>query len=324
MNEFDIINAYFRPLAENTPSSLSLTDDAALLSAKPDQELVITKDVSIAGIHFFENQSADLIARKCIRVNLSDIAAMGATPLVYLLALSLPIPANHNWLKLFSDGLNHDQLQYGIGLSGGDTVSTTGPISISITMLGQIGANKALKRSNALPGDDVWVSGDIGDATVALKIQKGAINLSNNEAKSNLLKRLTLPEPRIELGRSLIGLANSATDVSDGLAADLNNICRASGVGAIIEISQIPLSDWVARNIGKSKQINIIDIVSGGEDYELVFTAPPKNAKLIRNLSKKLDLNLIRIGTIVNSRSVRFIDSSGQDLPLNTRGFSHF
>ena len=143
MNEFDIINTYFRPLAENVTSSLSLTDDAALLNAKPNHELVITNDVSIAGIHFFENQSADIIARKCLRVNLSDLAAMGATPLVYFLALSLPLPANHNWLKLFSEGLHHDQLKYGIGLSGGDTVSTTGPISISITMLGQIGKNKS-------------------------------------------------------------------------------------------------------------------------------------------------------------------------------------
>ena len=133
-----------------------------------------------------------------------------------------------------------------------------------------------------------------------------------------------LPEPRIALGRSLIGLANSATDISDGLAADLNNICHASGVGAIVEGSQIPLSDWISRQIQTSKQFSLIDIVSGGEDYELVFTAPPRKAKMIRALSKKLDLNLSKIGTIVNDSSVSFIDSLGQELPLSAQGFSHF
>ena len=324
MDEFELIKTYFRPLAENIPSSLSLVDDAAILCAEPGSELVVTNDISIAGVHFFEDDPADLIARKCMRVNLSDLAAMGAKPLTYLMAVALTKPANPNWLELFSNGLLNDQIRYGLGLSGGDTVATPGPLSISITMFGKIDEGKALKRTNAKVGDDIWVSGTVGDAAVALKIRLGEIYLTNQKAKKHLLKRLNLPEPRIALGSSLIGIANSATDISDGLVADLNNICEASGVGAIIQDKRIPLSKWIVSQILETKQLDLPDIISGGGDYELVFTAPPRYGNEIQHLYKKLELRISKVGTIVNDDSVRLIDEDGQDIPLCTKGFRHF
>lgn len=324
MDEFDIIKTYFQPLAENFGGSLSLIDDAALLNVGKDRQLVITNDILTAGVHFFENDPADFVARKSLRVNLSDIAAMGAKPVTYLLALSLPSPPDHSWLKLFSRGLQGDQDRYGICLSGGDTASTPGPLSISITMLGHIQANKALMRSTARSGDDIWVSGTIGDASVALKFLKGTINVGNLETRKYLLDRLHLPEPRLELGNALIGIASSVTDVSDGLVADLGNICSASGLGAIVKGAQIPLTKRVSNLMRESQNLKLSDLLSGGDDYELLFTAPPERACDINGISEAIGLNVCRIGSIVNNKRVRVIDGLGHDIKLEVEGFHHF
>ena len=324
MNEFEIIKTYFYPLAKKFPGALSLLDDAALLDIDPDHQMVITNDILTAGVHFFENDPADLVARKSIRVNLSDLAAMGAEPLVYLLALSLPNTVDDAWLELFSNGLKQDQINYGISLIGGDTSSTPGPTSISITMLGRIRVNKALKKSNAKLGDDIWVSGNIGDAGVALKIIKGEVNVIDDKSKNYLFKRLHLPEPRLELGNNLIEIANSATDISDGLANDLNNICQASGFGAVVQGDSIPISELVSTLIKQTKHLKMSHIISGGDDYELVFTAPPEYTKNINTLSKNMGLKISKIGSIVEGKTIRIIDKIGHDLPLETEGYQHF
>ena len=323
MDEFEIIRNYFRPLAQGYSGSLSLIDDAALVDVNPGHQLVITNDVLTAGVHFFEDDPAEFVARKCLRVNLSDIAAMGANPMIYFIALSLPKNIDHKGLKLFAHGLQHDQDTYKINLSGGDTVSTPGPLTVSVTMLGQIQVDKALQRSNAKLGDDIWVSGTIGDAGLALKIIKGEICVDDFGTRKFLIERFHLPEPRVTLGIGLIGIANSAVDVSDGLVADLENICNASGLGAVVQGSKIPLSDKLSLIAANSEVLSLSDILSGGDDYELIFTAPPKHAGDIKYLSEKIGLGISRIGTIVKGDCVRIIGTEGQELELENRGFRH-
>ena len=207
---------------------------------------------------------------------------------------------------------------------GGDTASTPGPTSISITMLGRIRVNKALKISNAKLGDDIWVSGNIGDAGVALKIIKGEVKVIDDKSKNYLIKRLHLPEPRLELGNDLIGIANSATDISDGLVDDLNNICQASGFGAVVQRDSIPISELVSTLIKQTKHLKMSHIISGGDDYELVFTAPSEYTKKIISISKHIGLKISKIGSIIGGESIRIIDKTGHELPFKTGGFQHF
>ncbi len=315
--EFAFIDRLLRPLAAGMPGALELGDDAALVTPPAGRELVLAKDALVAGIHFFAEDPAILVAGKALRVNLSDLAAMGAEPLGYLLALALPRDVEDRWLEDFVAGLRETQERFGLGLLGGDTVATPGPATLSVTVLGQLPEGTALLRSGARPGDDIWVSGRLGEAAMGLRILRG-LAVPDEEAMP-LVARYHTPEPRLDLGRALRGIARAAIDISDGLVADLGHICRRSGVGAIVELDRLPVSELL-RGIPRWRET----VLTGGDDYELLFTADAGDRTAIAALSRTLDLPLTRIGRTTVGEGVRVVDAAGRDIPIVASGWRHF
>ncbi len=319
--EFELIRRYFAPLAG--PGSLKLTDDAAVVDLQPGRSLVATTDTVIAGVHFLADDPPDLIARKALRVNLSDLASMGAEPLGYLLVTALPAGIDENWVAQFSRGLAQDQAEFSISLLGGDTAFTPGPLSLTITALGQVERGKALLRSGAKPGDRVYLSGTIGDSAFGLKLAKGEpLTLSPSE-KSSLLDRYRLPQPRLGLGRRLIGVASAAMDVSDGFAADLGHICQASRVGALVEAAKLPVSPAL-RSVLEVGEASLVEVATGGDDYELLFTAPAAVELLLGRIATELALPLTAVGEIRREPGVIVLDQNGRAVELGPGGYRHF
>jgi thiamine-monophosphate kinase len=319
--EFELIRRYFAPLAG--PGSLKLTDDAAVVDLQPGRSLVATTDTVIAGVHFLADDPPDLIARKALRVNLSDLASMGAEPLGYLLVTALPAGIDENWVAQFSRGLAQDQAEFSISLLGGDTAFTPGPLSLTITALGQVERGKALLRSGAKPGDRVYLSGTIGDSAFGLKLAKGEpLTLSPSE-KSSLLDRYRLPQPRLGLGRRLIGVASAAMDVSDGFAADLGHICQASRVGALVEAAKLPVSPTL-RSVLEVGEAGLVEVATGGDDYELLFTAPAAVELLLGRIATELALPLTAVGEIRREPGVIVLDQNGRAVELGPGGYRHF
>jgi thiamine-monophosphate kinase len=319
--EFELIRRYFAPLAG--PGSLKLTDDAAVVDLQPGRSLVATTDTVIAGVHFLADDPPDLIARKALRVNLSDLASMGAEPLGYLLVTALPAGIDENWIAQFSRGLAQDQAEFSIALLGGDTAFTPGLLSLTITALGQVERGKALLRSGAKPGDRVYVSGTIGDSAFGLKLAKGEpLTLSPSE-KSSLLDRYRLPQPRLGLGRRLIGVASAAMDVSDGFAADLGHICQASRVGALVEAAKLPVSPAL-RSVLEVGEASLVEVATGGDDYELLFTAPAAVELLLGRIATELALPLTAVGEIRREPGVIVLDQNGRAVELGPGGYRHF
>src|SRR5438477_6875254 len=228
LGEFERIRRFFAPLAG--PGGLGLVDDAALVDCRPGRRLVVTADAIVSGVHYLPEDPPDLVARKLLRVNLSDLAAMGARPLHYLLTTSLPAQFGENWIAEFARGLEEDQRLYGIDLLGGDSVATDGPAVLSLTAIGEVAIGAEIRRSGARPGDQIWVTGTIGDAFLGLAILRGTYPSPPAEQRTALIRRFQLPEPRVELGPRLAGIAHAMLDVSDGLVADLGHICEASRV----------------------------------------------------------------------------------------------
>ena len=328
--EFDLIRKYMRPLTQAASGAALLSDDAAVLPTKDGHHLVVTMDTLISGIHFFENTPPHLIAAKGLRVNISDLASMGADPAYYTLSLSLPFDGeaeyNADWLSRFSQGLAIEQDLYGITLVGGDTVSTPGPFSLTITAFGWVKAGQAIMRSGATAGDFVYVSGTIGDAWLGLSALRGSLF----ELKPTSLEFFTdsyhQPQPRLDLGQRLFGVANSAIDISDGLIQDLGHICRASEVSATIKSCNIPLSGPARMLVADNSQL-IKSLISGGDDYELLFTVPKRLNKAISSLAKELDLPLSQIGLIEPSdhnHLVTIRDEEGTKINLTSTGYQHF
>jgi thiamine-monophosphate kinase len=319
--EFELIRRYFAPLAG--PGSLKLTDDAAVVDLQPGRSLVATTDTVIAGVHFLADDPPDLIARKALRVNLSDLASMGAEPLGYLLVTALPAGIDENWVAQFSRGLAQDQAEFSISLLGGDTAFTPGPLSLTITALGQVERGKALLRSGAKPGDRVYLSGTIGDSAFGLKLAKGEpLTLSPSE-NSSLLDRYRLPQPRLGLGRRLIGVASAAMDVSDGFAADLGHICQASRVGALVEAAKMPVSPAL-RSVLEVGEASLVEVATGGDDYELLFTAPAAVELLLGRIATELALPLTAVGEIRREPGVIVLDQNGRAVELGPGGYRHF
>src|ERR1700757_628253 len=235
LDEFERIRRFFAPLAG--PGGLRLLDDAALVGCRAGRNLVITADAIVAGVHYLPNDPPELVARKLLRVNLSDLAAMGARPLHYVLTTALPAELGPEWLARFAEGLGEDQRRYGIDLLGGDSVGTRGPAVLSLTAIGEVPAGQEIRRSGAQPGDLVWVSGTIGDAFLGLNLLRGEYPELAPEHRAFLVRRFRLPEPRMELGSRLSGIAHAMIDISDGLLADLGHICETSQVAAVVELA---------------------------------------------------------------------------------------
>ncbi len=317
LGEFELIERLLKPLARGCPGALDLTDDAALVDVPDGQQLVIAKDAVVADVHFLADDPPDLIAGKLLRVNLSDLAAMGAEPLGYLTALARPKEITDAWLRRFAAGLMVDQQRFGCHLLGGDTTSTHGPLTASLTILGLVPRGQALLRSGAQAGDDVWVSGTLGDAALGLRVLRGLA--ATEDETMALVDRYRTPRPRLALGRALRGLASAAIDVSDGLIADLGHVCATSGVGAVIEVARLPLSP-VARGIPGARDAAL----SGGDDYELLFTVAPMQRGEIERLAASLDHGLTRIGRVETGSTVRAVDADGEALAIDRLGWRHF
>lgn len=325
-DEFGLIAELFAPLAARCPGALGLTDDAAFLPATPGFDLVATMDAMVAGIHFLPDDPPDLIARKLVRVNLSDLAAKGARPTYVMLAAAFPIGTTGEWLRRFGLGLKQDLEEFGIPLIGGDTVSTPGPLTLTLTALGQVEAGRGLLRSGARMGHDIWCSGTLGDGALGLKAIRGEIMGLSVDHASFLAGRYRLPLPRIGLGACLVGLAGASMDVSDGLVQDLGHICRVSGVAAEIEVARLPLSTAAAGALDLDQSLLAL-VLTGGDDYELLFTAPPYEAESIILVGERTTTPLTRIGRIVSAEpmtGVRVLDRDGEPLVMGQGGWRHF
>lgn len=322
-NEFDLIAQLFAPLAANADGALGLADDAALITTTAGHELVVTTDCMVAGVHFRNEDRAATAAHRTLRANLSDLAAMGATPAGYTMALSLPRDWQLTWVEELAATLAEDQQCYGIHLIGGDTVSSPGSTMISITAFGEVPTGRALKRSGAKSGDDIWVSSTLGDAGLGLALLNGKFLLPDEQSESYLIGRYVKPTPRLELGRRLRGIARAVIDVSDGLLADLEHICRASGVAAEIEASKIPLSSAAAgvvnRNLVERKSL-----WTSGDDYELIVTAPPTAEQQLQEAAKDCETKLSKIGKLAAGSGVTLRNAGGEIIAVESTGYRHF
>jgi len=297
LGEFDLIQRFFkagadamRPNGENV-IALGIGDDCALLKIAAGEEIVITSDMLVEGRHFFMNADPELLGRKALAVNLSDLAAMGAKPIGFTLAIALPT-VDIVWLEAFSKGLFAVANQYSCPLIGGDT--TAGPLTISITAFGSIPSGKAIRRSGAKVGNDIWASGTIGDARLALAALRHEITLPESDLKQ-IEHRMHNPTPRVELGMKIRELASAALDISDGLLGDLHHILKQSQVSAEVFLDQIPKSETLQK---QSEDIQNQFAASGGDDYEICFTAPIEKRGVIDEISRVLNLPLTRIGSI--------------------------
>jgi len=314
--EFELIARYFTRPART--AGLGVGDDCALLAAPAGLSLAITADMLVEGTHFLPGADARKLGYKALAVNLSDLAAMGADPRWFLLAIALP-NENETWLAGFSAGLFALADEHKIELVGGDT--TRGPLNISITAIGTLPIGYALRRDGATLGDDIWVSGSTGDAALGLARLQGRVRLSEEHA-ALCVARLEMPQPRIALGRKLRGIACAAIDVSDGLLADLGHILERSKVGAEIEFASLPRS----AAIGNCADADLARacLLAGGDDYELVFTAPASQRDAVAAAAASVDVPVTRIGRIVAGDALALLDADGKPMPVGKKGYDHF
>ncbi len=321
--EDSLIARYFRPLATD-PGAFGLLDDAAVLKALGD-DIVVTTDAIVEGVHFLEGDPPDTVARKALRVNLSDLAAKGATPVGFVLTLALR-GADDAWLKPFARGLGEDALDFGCPLLGGDTVSTPGPLMISITAFGRVPPGKMVHRSGAKPGDRVVVTGTIGDAALGLDILRGGTAAAAGDAAGRelLVGRYRVPQPRNILANAVRDHAHAAMDVSDGLAGDLAKLCEASGVSAVIDAPSIPLSAVAAILLARGT-VGIEALVSGGDDYEILCAIPEAGFEAFAEAARAAGVAVTAIGTVIADNSApRFLDGEGREIALKRLSYSHF
>ena len=279
MKEFETIFKYFTPLSKGISGSLDLKDDGAIIDLGGEQMMVLSSDACVEEVHFPKGTPPDIIARRCLRVNLSDLAAMGAVPLAYTHTLILPKNIDESWFEKYSEGLKIDQNIFKVHLIGGDTVSTSGPITVSITTVGRVKKGLGLKRSNALNGDRLYLTGPIGDAYLGLKILKGEFKDIHQKAKDYLVERYYLPTPRLEEADLIKSYTSAATDISDGLLGDLGHMCNCSNLLAFIDSSKIPLSkaaQAVLKSLPPKEQKALFDeMITAGDDYELILSISP-------------------------------------------------
>jgi thiamine-monophosphate kinase len=321
LDEFQRIARFFAPLAG--PGALGLVDDVALIDGPPGQQLVLTTYAIIAGVDYLPDDPPDLVARKLLRVNLSDLAAKGAAPLGYLLTTILPPSCDEAWLEGFTAGLAQDQAEFAITLLGGDSSATSGPATLSLTALGTVATGQAILRRGAQPGDLIYVSGTIGDSALGLRALRGTLAGLAAGERDFLADRYHLPQPRLALGRQLVGIAHAMLDVSDGLVGDLNHLCVVSGVAAVLETARVPLSPAARAALARDETLLSL-VLGGGDDYELVFAAPPGAEKALAALADSLALPITMIGRIAAGSGVQVVDGTGRRIELGATGYRHF
>lgn len=316
LSEFELIKRYFTYPARN--ALLGVGDDAALVKVARGMELVVSTDMLVSGTHFFPDADPYKLGHKALAVNLSDMAAMGATPRWVTLSLAMP-EADEKWLKPFTKGFMDLARAQQVDLIGGDI--SRGPLNICVQIMGEVPAGKALRRNGAKPGDEIWISGQLGDAALALAHLQNRIHLKVQEAQA-CLNKLHAPDARVTLGQHLLGLAHSAIDISDGLLADLGHILERSSVAAVIEFKALPKSAVLQKYLGHDAALQAL--LAGGDNYELCFTAPKKNSVELAKLSRKMRLPLTCIGNIKKGRGLTLLDATGKRMAWNTKGYDHF
>jgi thiamine-monophosphate kinase len=319
--EDSLIARYFKPIATE-PGALGLADDAAILKGDGD-DLVVTTDAIVEGVHFLSSDPPETVAKKALRVNLSDLAAKGATPAGFLLTLALR-DADEKWLAPFARGLGDDATTFHCPLLGGDTVSTPGPLMISITAFGRVPPGGMVMRIRAQPGDRIVVSGTIGDAALGLAILTGKVTVSDAAVRETLLDRYRIPQPRISLAKAVRNYASAAMDVSDGLAGDLAKLCAASGVSAVIDATSVPLSG-AARGLMAQGKTSVETVVSGGDDYEILCTIPQDRFEAFARAARDVGIAVTSIGAVVAGNTApKWLDAEGKEIALPQLSYRHF
>jgi thiamine-monophosphate kinase len=317
-----LIARHFKPLASH-PGALGLTDDAAFIAPPPGCDVVLKTDAIVGGVHFFPADPPGQLARKALRVNLSDLAAKGARPLGFLLSLILPEDLSESWLSSFASGLQADAETYGCPLFGGDTDRTPGPLTISIAMFGAVPSGTMVRRAGASPGDRITVTGTIGDAALGVQLRRGAAWKLALDAREHLLSRYLLPQPRNALAEAVRAHASAAMDVSDGLVGDLTKLCAVSNVAATIDVTEVPLSQ--AAKAALTADPALIDtILTGGDDYEVLCAVPPAKTASFRAAAAAANVPLTEIGTIAEGEGVHVLDAHGKPMTFNRVSYSHF
>jgi thiamine-monophosphate kinase len=317
-----LIARFFKPLATQ-PGALGLSDDAAFLKPPPGCDLVLKTDAIIGGVHFFPDDAAHAVASKALRVNLSDLAAKGARPLGFLLSLALPREIGEEWLTGFAEGLRGDAVLFGCPLFGGDTDRTSGPITISIAMIGSVPEGTMVRRAGARPGDRVFVSGTIGDAALGVMVRNGKEWKLSEPQRQHLVSRYLLPQPRNVLTEAVRTHASAAMDVSDGLAGDFAKLCRASGVAADIEVARVPFSD-AAKAVIAGDPLMLESALTGGDDYEIVCTVPAAKCDSFNAAARAANVAVTEIGEIKTGEGARFLAPDGHALAFRRASYSHF
>jgi thiamine-monophosphate kinase len=319
VNEFDLIKTYFQPL---TPPQaqlvLGIGDDAALWQPTSGKQIVLTVDTLHLGRHFLPECPPDTVAHKALAVNLSDCAAMGAKPRGFLLSLSLP-EVDPRWVANFCEGLSRLANQYDLALMGGDT--TQGPLSVSITLIGEVAPGQALLRSGAQVGDDIYVSGTLGLPSLGLEILRNHRYLPEATYEA-IVGAYREPFPQVALGQALVGLASSCIDISDGFAADLGHILSQSGCGARVQVDALPKDPLLQEHAEPTQALTWC--LTGGDDYQLIFTAPVKLRQTLEALSERLDLPLTRVGQITPGEMLICESASGETVDTGRGGWEHF
>jgi thiamine-monophosphate kinase len=327
-SEFELIARHFAPLARAFPGAYGLLDDAAVISPGSGNELVVKTDTIVASVDFPSETAPDLIARKALRVNLSDLAAKGALPRAYLLDLVLPVTVDERWIAEFAAGLKRDQAEYGVHLIGGDLSSTPGPVVIAVCVFGEIPTGRIIRRGGARAGDTIFVTGTIGDAALGLTVLRGERAELDHESRCFLVDRYRLPQPRVTLGPGLIEVATAAIDISDGLIADLRHLCDVSRLDALVEASSVPLSPAARKAIANDPK-RLETALTGGDDYEVLFTAPPEAAERISGLARSAGTTITPIGRMTHSLQghptrLVVLDDGGRPISFTAEGWTHF
>lgn len=318
MKEYEIISKYFSPLSSSFNGALNLSDDMAIFSKDGTTDYVITTDAMVEGSHFLENSIPETIAARLLASNLSDIASAGGVPKFYLLNGSISSKTDEKWLKAFADKLSRIQKEFKVHLIGGDTVKSEDKLFFSATVVGEVRKNCALLRSGAKVGDDIYVSGSIGEAYIGLKILEGEMSEFSYEDKNYFINRYIDPKPRIQLGNAIAPFANSCTDISDGFIIDLENICKASGVSAKLDKYLIPVAY-------KDKIFD--EQISAGDDYELIFTVAEDKSSKISKIYKEIDLPITKVGKIVanngEAKTITIVEANGKEYEYSKKGYQH-